>query len=981
MLPLVGAALNVTTPSPIKRAGREVAAFLRGPVAGITHAFGNRDELRFHRWHSAALKVLPEPQDNSGNDFGFQEGGGFTADIAISKNWLVNGDFEAGMPAFFDFPDGGGLTRTISTDTPQDGGKSLHITTMVGGHNVLWPDGFLAPSGKAEIHLWARNNGYDNDWVGDPGNGLNAPVFVTLYDTVTLAYVAIPAAFFTAGALPVVGQWRLSTYSFNNLVPGRLYKVGMQIDGNNGTYAVDVDSVGVYFFDDDGLPIPAPGLSQVADQWRNQVCDLELVTRLRREDDTVVEFTNERRAVLKSARRKKDVLSLTFADIDRAALDKVFPFETFTTADFPELFVDHVNRRIPQGVGTVPKVPLTWIVKTGGLWKYAGPKVIGTAGTPLTVYRDGRIIAPAEYTVGTAVGASTGVTVVTVNFAKEQIDERGKPYEITADYSLPGSRLPADEIKRVLLLYGRTIDASSFDAAALYDQVQGFAVDPGYVEGRTGNAIIEDLLFPARSDLKQQPDGSYALVQDRPRDVTRTFDEGADVMDFEEYGDAEIPKAITMEYRPKTASKEEFTAKLERTTTGAAGAKVWRCPYVRDHVVADRLMSYWQKRYNSLRTGTAIFHAVQLTQGEVLAVHGRLTWAGYKRFIAAAISRPVDRNAVTLREYDPAIYPYTAGTLPADATNLYTPDYSQTPPTAPGNPSVVSQGTSINEDGTETAFALLRVAGGSVPTVNVAKVFIVVVNTTNNTQRIAELLLTAGNYELRVDGLMPNRTHQMFAYCENAFGLKGLVSGTVGFTSAEFTTAPAAPTGVGIGQDSATSLRVVWNAPTFSNFKEHIVFRQVDGGSFVEYRRTDATYLQDNAVLIGHTYGYIIRAVDRGGNESSNSGTASLGVVRWIDDTTVIAQGIGTPSLTNSSVSRGKTYTTTGSANFAMATGLSGNVALELFSFFPSIAWLYGGPGKLTAGAVTGDDTGRFAILNDSGLLAEYSIIWRNFQP
>jgi hypothetical protein len=38
---------------------------------------------------------------------------------------------------------------------------------------------------------------------------------------------------------------------------------------------------------------------------------------------------------------------------------------------------------------------------------------------------------------------------------------------------------------------------------------------------------------------------------------------------------------------------------------------------------------------------------------------------------------------VKLREYDASIYVYTAGTLPADATNVYTPDFSYTPPLAP----------------------------------------------------------------------------------------------------------------------------------------------------------------------------------------------------------------------------------------------------------------------------------------------------------
>jgi hypothetical protein len=159
------------------------------------------------------------------------------------------------------------------------------------------------------------------------------------------------------------------------------------------------------------------------------------------------------------------VTVLEFADIDRSALEQVFPFETFTTADFPELFVDDVGKRIPQGVGTAKKVPAAYVQKTGG-YVYAGPKAIAGYGaaTCLAVYRgttpgQGSVVSATEYVIGIR-NLPSGITVNTITFVREQVDFNNRPYVIEADWSLPGSRAPSDEISRILQAYGLTVDAS-----------------------------------------------------------------------------------------------------------------------------------------------------------------------------------------------------------------------------------------------------------------------------------------------------------------------------------------------------------------------------------------------------------------------------------------------------------------------------------------------------------------------------------------
>jgi hypothetical protein len=540
---------------------------------------------------------------------------------------------------------------------------------------------------------------------------------------------------------------------------------------------------------------------QISDTLRNQVCELELVSRLYLADGTTQEVTNVRRAVCKKASRRQNVTILTLADIDRSALERVFPFETFTVADFPEIFVDHVGRRIPQGVGTARKVPLTWITKTGGTWKYAATKVLGAPGTVLTVYRgnqhgQGAIVDPSEYTVSTAVGASTGVQVLTIVFTQEQLDDNGRAYALDADLTLPGSRLPSDEAKRIIEAYGLTADAATFATAAAADTAAGFAVDTlygGLENGRMGSAIIADLLGVARGWLSPTTTGAWAIAQDVAKASVASFDTSADQIEVEEYGDGDIEKTVTLDYRPRSSVGEDYTGHLSRTTTGQTGEKRVANPYIYEHVVADKLLCYWQKRLNTLRRGSAIIHAVQLANGSVVSITDNVAYTGTKDFIMTGIRRPADRNQVNLREYDAAVYVYTAGTLPADATSGYSPDYSYTPPAAPTGLTVVSGGATVAADGTMRSYALIR---ATPPAVNWERLMIQVTNSVSGEIYQAQLRLNGPNYEARITGMHPSVAHTVIAWAVNANNIDGVPTASVGFTSTTVATDPAVPTGL-----------------------------------------------------------------------------------------------------------------------------------------------------------------------------------------
>jgi hypothetical protein len=90
------------------------------------------------------------------------------------------------------------------------------------------------------------------------------------------------------------------------------------------------------------------------------------------------------------------------------------------------------------------------------------------------------------------------------------------------------------------------------------------------------------------------------------------------------------------------AARRITPQRLSRTTSGAAGERRIRCPYIRDHTVADRLASYWQKRLNSLRLASGTIYATQRANGERISVTDYVNWTGTKDFILTGFrGRPI----------------------------------------------------------------------------------------------------------------------------------------------------------------------------------------------------------------------------------------------------------------------------------------------------------------------------------------------------
>lgn len=716
--------------------------------------------------------------------------------------------------------------------------------------------------------------------------------------------------------------------------------------------------------------------------WRNELVDLELVTRRYRADGSHVETVNERRGVVKGVARQGLAVTLDIADMDRSALEALIPSKTFTIADWPKLFVDHVGRPIPQGVGTVRKMPLVYLDNTLGAYKYGGPEVIGAPGEVLTVYRDGRIVSAAEYSVGTA--TSGGNTILVLTFAAEQRDQGGGLYAIEADIRLPGSRLVPDEIRRLLQLLGGTVDAPTFDIEALWANLQGIRIDAGYVTPREGIAILQDHLMVARAQLKRTPAGTWGIFVDRPRDVALALNDQSDECRIDEIVKSEVVKTMRLEYRPSSCQRlDSLTGKLSRTCTGVTGEKVIKAPYIGEHEVADRFLSYMQKRENAREEARGSIHGVQLAAGDLVSIASQVNWNGSKIYSSPSVTRAADRNEIAFRLYDETVYVYTPGTLPADATNGYVPDYSQTLPLAPTGLVVVSQGTSADTDGKVTAFALIRAVP---PAVNWQTIMVVVKDTTTLEQYIQPLLLNAGNYELTMPGLRPNRPHTVEAWAVNSNNLPGFFTAPVPFTSANNTSAPAAPGSITVTQANTFEVAVNWakvnDVASQPKIRRYVVFEKLGAGAFTEVLRTADTQYIRGGFGVGQVFQYKVRAEDINGNESADSSTASITAAKQVDDTQIIGGGVSGVSIANAAINQGRSFTGTGGTSVSVGAGSSQTVAMDVYSFFPNLDHggaadqLFMTSASTKSGAV---DQGRFALRNQSAGSISASIDWRKF--
>lgn len=913
----------------------------------------NGSEFRDGVWHEgtiedkngvksgATLSVFPAPKDRAGEDDGtIQAGENFRVDIAVTVKEL--------SPAL-EFRHN--LRASVNSHIYRNLVAINHV--VAAGQSLVyevWPDGKNTDGNAGGIELV---------FSGSPSVGRDFP----LLDTLGMHLVF--------GLTLTLAQWNTRTIVLSPIVGRTLQKIQLTNESNGGNFRalyrniriVDAGGATVFqvwptvnpilntdefnsFATDVAINvIEAPLSTDTSFDNFNQIVaspkamigrtfDLTLSSVVHEAGLPVREITDSRRARCVKASLEGNVIRMEMADIEAVAFSRLHPSATYTVADHPELFEAHVGLPITDGVGQLVRVPMVWIKKTGGTWKYAVcQKRAGLTYTVQTVYRGetegevGRIVPNTEYTIGNTVGAVSGIDVVDVRFTREQLNANGQPYALSADVLINAgagvteARLVTNEIKRLLLANGLTVDTASFDAAATVAVANEMFCDAGYVKPRTIKAILQDLLFIARGILVKGAGGRLKLVQDVAGGASATFMEAADGARLGTVEYADSPAKVSLFYRPSKSGTEDWQATpLTRSPNGGRPEVIHQNPYIRSHTTADRLVDFLAKRASVGVTTDVSINAVQVAPFELIAIEGATAYRGTKTWRALDIARPADRNDITLRLYDASIYTYTAGTLPAGATNVYTPDYSQTPPVAPTGGVVV---TNVAEsDATGKAFAKILVRAVP-PTFNWSRLWAVVINTvTNAITAEHELLLSAGNYETTIGNLTPSHTHTVQFFATNSSDVKGAVQ-SVGFTAATYAGAPPTPIQPPLTQLTGLSIEAVVNAPTYSHHARVEWQRKTGaGGTYATVQGENSARLVDTTGLAyGTAYYYRARNVDLSGNVGAWATENFITPVANIADVHISPLGVGNPSMATAAVSQGKISVTSISGSLSMAPG------------------------------------------------------------
>lgn len=622
---------------------------------------------------------------------------------------------------------------------------------------------------------------------------------------------------------------------------------------------------------------------------------LELLTRRVTVDGNTAEVWYRRQVTIDHAVKVAGGLRLELVDFDTELLEGTYPNDFYTATDWPEIFLDDEGLAVPDVIGTVLKVPFAYVEHNSGAgpWVYAGPKTTGSPSI-LTVYRAGRIVDPSEYSVGSQVAGS--ITFVTLTFTAEQVDFAGNQEPITADMSGGLSRNAATELVRIMGLAG--ISPGSMGGATQYATDNLMLIDVAYLTPRTYRAIILDLLLLLRGHLYRTAAGDWDMIQDRPVDVLFSLDEEQhDMVEVTEYSKPRRVRTFEVEYKNKD-SRNLFDLRhvITRTTSGATGTERYTLPYVRDHETADRLLSYLRYREESIARAKATIYDVQIPIGSRIRLDSDYVFSGQKDFLVLGVRHLEDRNELDLREYDETIYTYVAGTLPTDATTGYQPDYSKTPPLAPTGLTVVTNGIVRNEDGVVTAYAEVK---ATPPVLNWSTMFFSITNAvTGEVYKQEGDDIGGGEYGTTIYGLRPGISHNLTSWARNEFGLDGAAAATVNFTSAGWTTTPAAPASINATAGLGKIIYVAWGNVSISNLSYYELQRN---GSALSNRKT-TTYADAN-VAYGVSYTYRVRAVDKSGNVSAWTTATPISLSRNIDEPDLLPDSVGPDQIQTGAVS------------------------------------------------------------------------------
>ena len=484
------------------------------------------------------------------------------------------------------------------------------------------------------------------------------------------------------------------------------------------------------------------------------------------------------------------------------------------------------------------------------------------------------------------------LSAVLLQFAREQLDFQGSPYVVECDVLSIESRNVADEISRLLTQVGLTPDAATFATAAGIATTEVMLVDCDY--GRSGqrriSAILGDLLFIARGGLARTSAGAYALWQDVAGSVVASYDESlGDSIEVESYERGGRPRSVGIKYRPGAIDPRELQNTITRAITGGmlGDENPREIPYLRDHVAADRLLSYRAARAVANGVANATIYRQQRALGEVLTIASSINWNGPLDWKIRSVSRVPNANALELIQYDAAVYTYVPSpAMGQDSTDTYLPDYSATPPAVPSQMRITSADVSLTRDGTSAARIGVRAMP---PALNWSELWFAVIHNVTG-EIIRQQGVFGGVFATaNIGGLRAGEVYQLKSYAINSFGVQGVILDTFDatvlggggavttFTAPGVTVLPPDVPSITLDQGTGRLINVSWTpvSLTADNLAEYVLERNPGTGTFTQIWTGRALSYVDRNVNYATNYTYRVKARDRWGNLSANWRTSS----------------------------------------------------------------------------------------------------------
>lgn len=529
------------------------------------------------------------------------------------------------------------------------------------------------------------------------------------------------------------------------------------------------------------------------------------------------------------------------------------------------------------------------------------------------------------------------ISLTLLKFSQPQIDFNGSNYVIECDCAGVESQNASTEIQRLLTNAGATADATTFTAAASASFSQLVDCDYGRSGQRRLDAIIADLLMVARGGLSRNGSGAYTIWQDVAGSPALTLDESAgDPVNVTQFDCPAQPLSVGLSYAPSSADANQMQVNpLTRPVTGGIlGAETpYEIRYLRDATTADALLCYRALRRWRGRKATATVYGTQVNIGDKIALTSPRNWSGAKTFIAWEVQRVPSGNALTLLEYDAAVYTYTAGTLPPTAPTGYQPDYSFTPPLAPSALKITATAAVVANDGTTTSNATIQ---ATPPTVNWSQIwFAAVHNVTGEILLASGASIGGGNYGVTLGPLRPGEVYRLQCYAVNGNNVQGMVQSTfdataIGgggavttFTTAGLATAPPTIASVSATQALGSNIIVSWPAVSGTNIGKYVLERKIGAGSFAQCYAGMATSWTDSNLAYSNAYQYRARAQDTYGNFSAAYATSST-----VTPTGNVYGGSGGDIGSTTVATVNRTNTSTFSSSWNSGTGPGINVLI-----------------------------------------------------